>query len=383
MISTDRAIFDEKSDVRARQIEYAKEWEEVHIVIFCKENSALLGSRSFSTTIGSARRTENSPSRLFSRRRLEYDNSQSSGAPKGFRKNDCQGVLISENCWLYSTESFSKFLFPFDAVRIGKNIVENNKITNITCQDSSLTAYAGVSLKRKYKIPLEIQIHEDLGSPNYAYNLTNKIRLFLANHYIPKADNVRVVSFRIKKYVEELLEKKRLNKDSGKPVIETRPISVDLEKIRNSPTIVDLYQKYRQFDKIVLMASRLEKEKNVELAIKAWKKVNESFPKAGLLIVGRGSKSVALQSLPARVTLAGSIIFEDWVPKPTLFSYYKTADLFLNTSLFEGYGLTLVEAEAAGCPIVSTDVGIAGEVGANITSFEPDDVANKIIQSLK
>ena len=34
MISTDRLIFDEKSDVRARQIEYAKDYDEVHIVIF-------------------------------------------------------------------------------------------------------------------------------------------------------------------------------------------------------------------------------------------------------------------------------------------------------------------------------------------------------------
>ncbi len=43
-------------------------------------------------------------------------------------------------------------------------------------------------------------------------------------------------------------------------------------------------------------------------------------------------------------------------------SYYKTADLFLLTSNYEGYGRTIIEAMAAGCPVVMTDVGIAGEI---------------------
>jgi glycosyltransferase involved in cell wall biosynthesis len=40
----------------------------------------------------------------------------------------------------------------------------------------------------------------------------------------------------------------------------------------------------------------------------------------------------------------------------------KTADLFLVTSNYEGYGMTIVEALAAGCTVVSTDVGCAREV---------------------
>ena len=237
---------------------------------------------------------------------------------------------------------------------------------------------ASVSLKKKFVIPLEIQIHEDLGSPNYAYNLTNKIRRILAQRYIPKADKVRVVSERIKRYVVSL---RRDLKE-----IEVRPIAVDTERIKNAPILIDLHRKYRQFDKIVLMASRLEKEKNIELAIKSWPEVVKSFPKAGLIIVGSGSQISNIKSLTSyllSLTSNNSIIIENRVDRDILVSYYKTADVFLNTSLFEGYGMTLVEARAAGCRIISTDVGVAREVGATIVEFNTSDVASTITKLLQ
>jgi glycosyltransferase involved in cell wall biosynthesis len=130
------------------------------------------------------------------------------------------------------------------------------------------------------------------------------------------------------------------------------------------------------------MASRLEKEKNIELAIDAWQSVVKSFPKAGLVIVGRGSEVLDLKKMVVSKSLTKSIVFEDWVDKGTLYSYYKTADIFLNTSLFEGYGMTLVEAQSAGCKIVSTDVGVATEVGSVIVRHDAFDLSEKLKETL-
>lgn len=347
MISTDRLILEEGSAVRVRQIEYAKEWEEVHIIVF----------------------------------------EQGRSCP---RKPDLAltptPIQISPNCWVYSTQSNSKFLMPFDAIKIGRVIIARREISEITCQDSSLTAMAGVSLKKQFKIPLEIQIHEDLGSPYYAYNSTNKVRKYLARKYIPQADKIRVVSERIKIYVEGLLDQ-RLGmrwRTNNSPKIEVRPIKVNIESIKSAPIIdgADLHKLYPQFQKIVIMASRLEKEKNIELAIEAWPAVIKAIPHAGLIIVGRGSLTSYLLALSSNLDLGSSVILKDWALPTTLASYYKTADLFLNTSLFEGYGMTLVEAQAAGCPIISTDVGVAREVGAKITTYDKDQVARDIIEVL-
>jgi hypothetical protein len=48
-------------------------------------------------------------------------------------------------------------------------------------------------------------------------------------------------------------------------------------------------------------------------------------------------------------------------------AYYAIADLTLVPSLYEGYGMTIIESLAAGVPVISNDVGIAPEAGASIT----------------
>jgi glycosyltransferase involved in cell wall biosynthesis len=332
MISTDRNILVEGSAVRVRQIEYAKQFDEVHIIVFSKKRKA--------------------------------------GAPKEF--------VLSENCWAYATDSWSPFLYTQDAVSLGKFIISKKGITDITCQDPFLTGMAGVTLKKKFPhIHLELQVHTDIGSPYFGYSWGNKIRKVLARLYIPYADHVRVVSNKIRDYLVNELK-------VSESKIEVRPIVIDIDKIKLAPIIdgADLHKKYPQFEKIVLMASRIEPEKNIELAVEAFKTVSDEMPKVGLVIVGSGSQISKLKFLISKNKLSNSVIFEPWASPETLYSYYKTADVFLLTSLFEGYGMTLVEAHAAGCKIVSTDVGVARELGATITSYEADEVANKILEIL-
>ena len=70
-----------------------------------------------------------------------------------------------------------------------------------------------------------------------------------------------------------------------------------------------------------------------------------------------------LKLLATRYSLLSNIVFEPWTDD--LASYYKSADVFVLTSNYEGYGRTIIEAEAAGCPVIMTDVGIAGDVIKN------------------
>ncbi|MDQ2933187.1 MAG: glycosyltransferase family 4 protein [bacterium] len=327
-IGTDRLLFKEGSAVRIRQIEYAKKYEEVHIIVFSDKNF------------------------------IEQS--------------------ISPNCWVYPTKSSFKFMAPFDAMRLGRFIAKGRGITEITCQDSSFTAMAGLALKKEFNIPLEIQIHEDISSPHFGYSMKSRMRKSMALSYIPKADSVRVVSNRIKNFLVDTL-------NVPEQKITVRPILVDVESIKSAPILetADLRKKYPQFKKIVLMASRLEKEKNIKMGIMAWSQVVSSSPEAGLIIVGSGSMKSELESLVKKMNLQSSVVFENWADKSTLVSYYKTADVFLSTSLFEGYGMTLVEAQAAGCVIVSTAVGVAEEVGAHIVGWDTEEIAEEINQVLE
>ena len=315
MISTDRKIFEKGSAVAQRQIEYAKKYEEVHIIIF--------SDKTFSESV------------------------------------------IGSNIWVYPTRSLFKLLYIFDALKLGKFIMKNKKVDYITCQDPFETGLVGALLKKK-DARLELQVHTDIGSQYFQKN--NRIRTFISRYTLKKADHIRVVSDRIKKYL------------GGGENIEVRPIAVDIEKIKNAPIVADLHKKYPQFSKIILMASRLEKEKNIGTALEAFKIVLQKLPVAGLVIVGSGREKGELEENAVKLGIKNSVIFEGW--QDDMASYYKTCDCFLVTSLYEGYGMTLVEARAAGAKVVSTDVGVAREAGAEIVEHTTKGISNGIIHTI-
>ena len=84
-----------------------------------------------------------------------------------------------------------------------------------------------------------------------------------------------------------------------------------------------------------------------------------------LIIVGEGSKRKELESLVREKNIVGRVFFEGTT---AAIEYYPIADLVLVTSRYEGYGLVIIEALAAGKPVISTDVGVARSTGAIIAS---------------
>ncbi len=288
MISNDKKILDPTSAVTQRQIEYAKKYEEVHILL---------------------------------RTRAQEKN-------------------LAPNLWVYG--SYWRY-------GLARFIARSRSITHITCQDPFENGLIGTLIKRRHPAHLEFQLHTD-------FDAQSNWRKYLAKYNFTYADHVRVVSERVKNQIKKYVSEEK---------IEVRPIFVDTEKIKNAPITVDLHQKYPQYKKIALMVSRIEKEKQIDMAIRAF----AQLPDYALVIVGEGGLVERLKSISTP-----NIYFEGWHDPAT---YYKTADVFINTSAFEGYGMTLVEAQSVGLRILSTDVGVAKEIGAEIITSTED-----IIQKL-
>jgi len=102
----------------------------------------------------------------------------------------------------------------------------------------------------------------------------------------------------------------------------------------------------------ILMVSRLEPRKNVEEAIRILAKLSGDDYRAR--IVGTGSQKAKLEQLAskvgARVEFLG-VVSEDRLP-----NIYTESDIFLSTSLSEGFGISVLEAMAAGCAVVASDI---------------------------
>jgi len=307
MISSDRKIFEDNSPVRQRMLEYGALVDELHIIIFTEQG---------------------------------FDSQK-----------------ISANTHIYPTNSKNKWHYIKDAIYVGGRM---ESINFVTAQDPFESGFAGWRIAKGLKANLQLQVHTDFLSPYFANSTLNKIRIRMAKFLLSKADCIRVVSDRIKK---SIVEAYRL------PVtkVSTLPIFVDIAKIQNAEIFTDLHEKYPQFNFIILMTSRLTEEKNIVLALDAFRDVLRTYPQTGLVIVGDGPEQANLQQTTYNLQLDKSVVFEGW--QKEIVSYHKTADLFLNTSNYEGYGMSLIEAAAAGTAIVTTNVGIVGEILTKDNAF--------------
>ncbi len=264
--------------------------------------------------------------------------------------------IVAGNLSVFATDSCCRAKYSFDALRLAKKIMAKEKYDLVMTQDPFDTGHIGWLIKKRYKIPWQCQIHTDFLSPYFwRESLFNKIRVLAAKFLLPRADGLRVVSQRIKRSLLAIGH-------SLKPIV-VLPIFVDIAKIKEGPIKADLRRKYPQFDFIILMAARLSREKNISLAIEAMVEVVKGYPRTGLIIVGSGSQERNLKFEIENLKLSGNVAVEPW--SDDLASYYKTADLFLVTSNYEGWGMASVEALGAGCPVVMTDVGCAGELIQN------------------
>jgi 1,2-diacylglycerol 3-alpha-glucosyltransferase len=105
--------------------------------------------------------------------------------------------------------------------------------------------------------------------------------------------------------------------------------------------------------KMLLSVGRLGREKNLELALEAFARLGD--PSVRLVIVGDGVHREALERKAARCGVAAGTTFAREFAREALPDAYASADAFVFTSLSETQGLVLVEALAAGLPIVAVD----------------------------
>lgn len=270
------------------------------------------------------------------------------------RSLDFTDTKLSSEVFLHPTNALTRAGHIVHALRIARMLARRGmKFDVVTAQDPFELGLAAFLIARMLHSRLHLQVHTDFMSPHFVQgSLMNRMRVLLAKFLIRRADAIRVVSKRIKDSLSIF--------DFRLSTTAVLPIFIDTERISRVPVQVNLKEKYPQFDKHILMASRWTPEKNIGLAIRAIGELIKNHPRTGLVIVGSGAEKTSLKKLARELGVEKNVFFEGW--QEDLISYYKTADLFLLTSNYEGYGMTVVEALAAGCPVVMTDVGCAGEV---------------------
>ncbi len=80
-------------------------------------------------------------------------------------------------------------------------------------------------------------------------------------------------------------------------------------------------------------------------------------------------------SSPEKFHVSDKVLFLDYVSDDDLPNFYKKAELFVLPSLYEGFGLPVLEAMRYGCPVVTSNVSSLPEAGGDAALyFKPEDV---------
>jgi glycosyltransferase involved in cell wall biosynthesis len=118
-----------------------------------------------------------------------------------------------------------------------------------------------------------------------------------------------------------------------------------------------------------LYLGRLKPYKNIDVAIKAFVNIVKSYPTARLVIAGEGENAKQLKELTESLKLTESVSFLGKVTSSEKSRLLAISWIALQPSSFEGWGLTVIEANAAGTPVIAANVNglkdsvIAGKTG--------------------
>ena len=120
----------------------------------------------------------------------------------------------------------------------------------------------------------------------------------------------------------------------------------------------------------IVHLGRLRRYKSVEVVMRAMAVVRERVPGARLVIVGDGPHRPALERYAAGLGMVGAFEFTGYLGGEELTELLNRSHVLFNASPKEGWGLTVVEANACGVPVVASDrPGLRDSVVDGVTGF--------------
>ena len=118
-------------------------------------------------------------------------------------------------------------------------------------------------------------------------------------------------------------------------------------------------------EKIILTVSSIDPRKNLDRVVKAFSQLSAGYK---LFIVGSKNKTFSNIDL-MRINRKDNIIFTGYLSDEELIELYNKAEIFIYASLFEGFGIPPLEAQACGCPCIVSNVTSLPEVYSDSVEY--------------
>lgn len=186
---------------------------------------------------------------------------------------------------------------------------------------------------------------------------------------LSRADEINTPSY----FLKEKLEKEKLDFK-----IKYIPNYIDLELFPFKRDVTNTHS--------ILWVRAFHEIYNPDLAIEAVRVLKERYPNIKLTMVGLDLGELKrCQELILKFSLSKNVDITGRIENHRLYKYYQQNKVFINTTRFESFGVSLIEAGACGIPMVSVNVGEIPylwkhEVNILLAKRSPEDFAIKIIE---
>lgn len=171
-----------------------------------------------------------------------------------------------------------------------------------------------------------------------------------------KSNRLNYVFFGVKKRIEEgIMSRSDINialtksirdylNENGFTNTFIIPNAVDVKKYTNNAD-----------DNFILFAGRLSKVKGIPYLIQAFSEIGNDY-ETDLFLVGSGPDEKGLKKMVASKNLKARVHFIPLVDKTKLREFFSKCSVFVLPSLFESFGIVLIEAMASGKPVIASDI---------------------------
>jgi len=145
--------------------------------------------------------------------------------------------------------------------------------------------------------------------------------------------------------------------------------------------LIEVSQKYDLPEKYLLFLGTVEKRKNAKFIIETIKQHNITTP---LVIVGKKTDyQLEVQNYIKSNNLEEQVFIHNNVPFEDLPALYQQASIFVYPSIFEGFGIPILEALNSGVPVITTKGGCFSEAGGMSTLYVSPENHDELAQAIQ
>lgn len=230
-----------------------------------------------------------------------------------------------------------------------------------------------------------VTVH-DLSYYLFPKSLTGITRLYFSvflPYSLKKADKIIADSHSTKKDIMRLF---RISETKIKVI----HLGIDklYTSVKNKRFLGEIKTKYNLPQKFILFTGMLSPRKNLPRMLRAFSSIKKNgWPHKFVIVGAKGWLYDSIFAQVKKLNLEKEVIFTEYVPDKDLPAFYTLADLFMFSTLYEGFGLPILEAMACGCPVVTSTTSsmpeVAGKAALLVNPRDTKAIADAIESILR